>query len=66
MTDLDLVPKIKKAILAENLPLDWIRNPDGTDAALQIFLLADSAPEDRVRAEAIAANVIAHPENYPV
>lgn len=66
MTDINLTPKIQKALDDAGLPVDWIRNVDGTAANLQIYYSPGATPEQQAQAEALAADVITNPQNYTV
>lgn len=64
MTDLTLTEKISDALIAAGLPVDWIRNVDGTAQNLQIYYLPGATEQQKAQAQALAADVIANPQNY--
>lgn len=64
MADLTITEKISDALLAAGLPIDWIRNVDGTAQNLQIYYLPNATDQQKAQAQALAADVIANPQNY--
>lgn len=62
MTDLTLIQKIENALTG--IPIDWMRNTDGTAAGFEIFYKPEATQEQKDAAQEIVADVIAHPENY--
>lgn len=55
---------IHRALVAAGIPIDGVVNRNGTDAGVTIQFRPEATPEQRIQAEAIADDVIAHPEAY--
>lgn len=58
MSDLTVTPSINDALIAAGIPVDWIRNVDGTSANFQIFYLPQATDEQKAQAQQIVTAII--------